>query len=250
MRPTVRTLSNVTYFYPYSPNEPARTQTSLTPDEVSANVDAGRAYRYFYDVENALERLHLLFEDMDDPAQTLVSCVEYCREHIGGEAPWSAMRSNVADWANTTPDKSRIPVVSWRRFYRLFGQRTHNAMFTELGRHAANYRQARLSDSLRRLQPGDVAVVDIAQLPDYLQAFVVGDVISALRDPRSPEPDDDEEGAPTDRGTVVLFADELNKFAPKHGGARSLTGHLREISERGRSEGIIPVRCRAVPYQR
>ena len=38
---------------------------------------------------------------------------------------------------------------------------------------------------------------------------------------------------------MVLFADELNKFAPKHGGARSLTGHLREISERGRSEGII-----------
>ncbi len=232
-------LSNVTYFYPYSSNEPARTQTSLTPDEVSANIDAGRASRYFYDVENALERLHLLFEDMDDPAQTLVSCVEYCREHIGGEAPWSAMRSNVADWANTTPDKSRIPVVSWRRFYRLFGQRTSNAMFTELGRHAADYRQTRLSDRLSRLHPGHVAVVDIAQLPDYLQAFVVGDVISALRDPRPPEPHEHQESAPTHRGTVVLFADELNKFAPKHGGARSLTGHLREISERGRSEGII-----------
>ena len=232
-------LSDVTYFYPYSANEAGRTQTVLSVDEVSANVEAGRAYRYFYDVENALERLHLLFEDMDDPAQTLVSCVEYCREKIAGGAPWSALRSSIAEWANTTPDKSRIPVVSWRRFYRLFGQRSRNGMFTEPGRHAADYRQVSLSDGLRRLQPGHVAVVDIAQLPDYLQAFVVGDVISALRDPRSPDADDEEEGRSADRRTVVLFADELNKFAPKHGGARSLTGHLREISERGRSEGII-----------
>ena len=231
-------LSNVSYLYPYCADEPARAQTSLPPSDVSANFDAARAYRYFYDVEQALERLHLLFEDMDDPAQTLVSCVEYCREHIRGEAPWSALRSNVSDWADSTPDKSRIPVVSWRRFYRLFGQRTHNAMFTELARHAADYRQVRLSDHLRRLQPGEVAVVDIAQLPDYLQAFVVGDVIAALRDPRSPDTDD-EDAPDTERGTVVLFADELNKFAPRHGGARSLTGHLREISERGRSEGII-----------
>ena len=232
-------LSDVTYFYPYSANDPARTQTILSADDVSANVDEGRAHRYYYDVQNALERLHLLFEDMDDPNQTLVSCVEYCRENVGAESPWSTIRSSVAEWANTTPDKNRIPVVSWRRFYRLFGQRTRNGMFTELARQAAEYRQIPLADSLRRLQPGHVAVVDIAQLPDYLQAFVVGDVISALRDPMPPDPDDDEEETSPDRRPVVLFADELNKFAPKHGGARSLTGHLREISERGRSEGII-----------
>ena len=232
-------LSDVTYFYPYSANEPARTQTMLTGDGVSANVDAGRAYRYFYDVENALERLHLLFEDMDDPNQTLVSCVEYCRERVGGADPWSALRSKVAEWAKETPDKSRIPVVSWRRFFRLFGQRTRNGMFTEPARQAADYRQVSLSDSLSSLQPGHVAVVDIAQLPDYLQSFVVGDVVSALRDPRLPGSEDNEDDTSRRRRTVVLFADELNKFAPKHGGARSLTGHLREISERGRSEGII-----------
>ena len=39
----------------------------LSADDVSANVDAGRAYRYFYDVENALERLHLLFEGHGRP---------------------------------------------------------------------------------------------------------------------------------------------------------------------------------------
>ncbi len=232
-------LSDVTYYYPYSSNQPSRTQTTLTEDEIAANIEAGRACRYFYDVRNTLDRLHLLFEDMDDPAQTLVSCVEYCREHISGEAPWNTLRDRVAEWADSTPEKRRIPVVSWRRFYRLFGQRTHNQMFTETGRLGADYRQVPLSESLTNLQPGHVAVVDIAQLPDYLQAFVVGDVISALRDPREPDPDNDLETSRSGRRTVVLFADELNKFAPRHGGARSLTGHLREISERGRSEGII-----------
>ncbi len=232
-------LSDVKYLYPYSANKPARTQSMLSIDEVSANIDADRAHRYFYDVENALERFHLLFEDMDDPNQTLVSCVDYCREKIAKGDPWNALRSRVAEWARTTPDKSRIPVGSWRRFYRLFGQRSHNGVFTELGRRAEDYRQVSLSESLHRLQPGHVAVVDIAQLPDYLQAFVVGDIIYALRDPQSPDQDESEEGTSADRRTVVLFADELNKFAPKHGGARSLTRHLREISERGRSEGII-----------
>ena len=55
---------------------------------------------------------------------------------------------------------------------------------------------------------------------------------------------DDGEDETPDRhpGTVILFADELNKFAPKRGGSAgtlSITSHLREISERGRSEGII-----------
>ena len=149
------------------------------------------------------------------------------------------MRSSVNDWAEKTPDVKQIPVVSWRRFNRLFSQRSRNGLFTEPGRHAEDYRQTTLSDRLRKLQPGHVAVVDIAQLPDYLQAFVVGDIISSLRDPRAPDSEGNEDELNEERPTFVLFADELNKFAPKHGGSRSLTGHLREISERGRSEGII-----------
>ena len=37
---------------------------------------------------------------------------------------------------------------------------------------------------------------------------------------------------------VVIFADELNKYAPKQGGG-SLTDSLLEITERGRSLGIV-----------
>ena len=231
-------LRDVTYFYPYSARSPARAQTKLPSGEVTENVQAGRARRYFYDVDNTLERLHLLFEDMDDPNATLVSCAEYCGEFFQAGSTWSTLRSTIAGWASRTPDQ-KIPVVSWRRFARLFGQRTANGVFTERGRNADEHRQVHLSDQLRALRPGQVVVIDIAQLPDYLQAFVVGDVIAAIREPRSPDPDDEDGGVEEGWGPVVLFADELNKFAPKQGGARSLTAHLRELSERGRSEGII-----------
>ncbi len=232
-------LSDVTYYYPYSPHGAARAQTKLEAKAVAENVEEGRAFRYIYDVDSVLDRLLLLFEDMDDPNSTLVSCAEHCIGKTPREAPWATLRSNVDKWAESTPDK-KIPVVSWRRFSRLFRQRTRNQMFTEESNKAVEYRQVYLSEKLKDLKPGHVAVVDIAELPDYLQGFVVADVISALREARAPGTQEEcETGSDSGPGTVILFADELNKFAPSRGGARSLVRYLREISERGRSEGII-----------
>ena len=231
-------LCKVSYYYPYSPNGAARAQTKLEASVVSENIDAGRGFRYIYDVKRVLERLLLLFEDMDDPNSTLVSCAEYCIGNTSRNAPWSTLRLNVNEWADKTPDQ-KIPVVSWRRFSRIFRQRTQNRMFTEEGVRAGDYKQVFLAEKLRDLQPGHVAVVDIAELPDFLQGFVVADIISVLRDARTPGVEEDDIDLVSRRGTVILFADELNKFTPRQGGARSLVRYLREISERGRSEGII-----------
>lgn len=234
-------LKNVTYFYPYS-DVSAYAQTKLCSDVIERNVKDGRAYRYFYNVGGALERLRLLVEDIDDPNQTLVSCADYCTDKIFYDSPWSAFREKIRSWAKDTPDK-QIPVVSWRRFVRLIGQRTKNPLFTEKGRKADEIKQVPIKEILNHIQPGHIVVVDIAQLPDYLQSFVVGDIIDLVRRTKVGDLplDDDEDGEENaqDLGTVILFADELNKFAPKRGQPRSITRHLREISERGRSEGII-----------
>ena len=176
------------------------------------------------------------------PTQTLVSCADYCAEHTNRGSSWSSFRRQIREWAGKTPDQ-KIPVVSWRRFSRLFLQRTRNPLFTEASTKAGERRQVSLKDMLKYLKPGSVVVIDIAQLPDYLQGFVVGDVIDLIR--RAKIGGDFHDGeermdeSPSTLGTVVLFADELNKFAPRTGQARSITRHLREISERGRSEGIV-----------
>ena len=238
---TAAPLNNVTYFYPYAESG-VQAQTKLDPTTVEQNVNAGRAYRYYYDIETTLERLRLIVEDIDDPRDTLVSCADYCMENANRESSWNALRRRIREWANTSPDR-QIHAMSWRRFSRLFGQRTKNPIFTEKSIDGETKRQVLLSEILNHLAPGHVVVVDIAQLPDYLQSLVVGDVIDILRrakithDSISEEEEEDSD-LPT-VGTVILFADELNKFAPRQGQGRSITRHLREISERGRSEGII-----------
>lgn len=233
-------MKNVTYFYPYS-NVGIKAQTKHDDGSVDENCKKNRAYRYFYNVENSREKLPLLVEDIEDPNQTLVSCAEYCRTNIAPNAPWSTFRERIQEWAEVAPDK-QIPVVSWRRFARLIRQRIRNPVFTEKNRMANELRQVPLSKFLHHLEPGQVVVIDIAQLPDYLQSFVVGDVIEYVRRAKVgglPLHEEEEETIASDIGTVVLFADELNKFAPKHRPTRSIAGHLREISERGRSEGIV-----------
>ena len=136
--------------------------------------------------------------------------------------------------------------MSWRRFFRLFGQRTKNRVFVDTSVKAPAKRQVLLDSLLDHVRPGSVLVIDIAQLPDYLQSFVVGDVIDVLRRAKMGVNREDysdsaaaDDSGPDELGTVVLVADELNKFAPQYGQARSITRHLQEVSERGRSEGII-----------
>ena len=239
-------LQNVTYFFPYG-GSGFRSQTRLDSAAVERKVRDGKGYRYYYDARRTLEHMSLLVEDIDDPRDMFASCVHYCMDQIDQISEWQDLRQKVQMWAHSTPDK-KVPVVSWRRFARLFGQRTRNVMFDQKENRAKEGGQVLLKEVLKHLKPGHVVVVDIAELPDYLQNLVVGDLIEVLRrakagtsDAEAEEEDDAEvyEEVMQRPETVILFADELNKFAPKRGQARSITRHLREMSERGRSEGII-----------
>lgn len=240
-------LENVTYFYPFadSSSSQVHVQTYLDDENVKDQFNKGIAYRYFYDIKTAIRQMRFLVEDIEDPTQTLTSCVDWVStQRI---ASWGAYRGNLKDWRERSPDK-KIQINSWRRFIRLTEQRIKNPIFTDKGKDAESLHQISLGDFLKHLQPGKVIVIDIAKLPDYLQSFVVSDIVNTIRNAKSGvadiyseiEFDDDEQdNYERELGTVILFADELNKFAPKHHTQRSITRHLREISERGRSEGII-----------
>lgn len=77
--------------------------------------------------------------------------------------------------------------------------------------------------------PGRVTVIDISKLRSRAQAFVVGAVLSEVMREKErkvfPEP-------------VFIFLDELNKYAPRHGGG-ALANIFRDIAERGRSFRVI-----------
>lgn len=239
---TPQPFQNVTYFYPYSKQaEQLNVQTKLDKESLKEQFEAKQAFRFYYDIKAVIKRLPLLVEDIEDPSQTMVSCAEHSREKQGDFGSWEAYISQLNEWTQKGQQETKtISVMSWRKFRRLISQRSKNEVFTERAVNADKKRMVLLKEFLHYLKNGSTVVIDIAQLPDYLQSFIVGDIITLIRNAKSGniEFEDDTDEFP-ELETVLLFADELNKFAPKQHSQRTITKHLREISERGRSEGII-----------
>ncbi|MBF0141384.1 MAG: ATP-binding protein [Magnetococcales bacterium] len=240
-----RPFDNVTYFHPYSKKEDRLcTQSTTVPREtLEDQISRGVVHNYFYDVESGKNKLELLFADVDDPQSTMEQCAEQMKEKR--PSSWSALVEDVEEMTKKSQDRpnrakgQEIPVVSWRRFYRFLQQRVKNDIFDEVTSSKTDVRRkVYVRDIVRKIKPGHVVVVDIQPLPDYLQSLVFGDVIRQIQ---SAKMGDDEELGPTDdMGRVVIFADELNKYAPKReGNDRALTRTILEVTERGRSLGMV-----------
>jgi len=129
-------------------------------------------------------------------------------------------------------------VQSWRKFNRLLRTRTQYDLFTNRSLTDSARCQKSIHNALcEYLKPGQVIVVDIEPLPDYVQCLVFGDVIQTIYGAKLGDVEDID---PKSLGKVIVFADELNKYAPKGSeGGRTLTGNLLEVTERGRSLGVI-----------
>lgn len=103
-----------------------------------------------------------------------------------------------------------------------------------------------IEEKIRKLEGGKTYVVDIARLQDHEQALVFGDIIRTVYEVMASGSEDvldlsglDEETAEQPPKKVILFVDELNKFAPTAGKDAPLLLDLIEIAERGRSLGVV-----------
>ena len=230
-------FKNVVYLYPFARKPERHYTNSHNQQEVlDRQFQAGRAWNYYYDVDTAKSRIGLLFSDIEDPSSTMESIYHSIPDFVADS--WDSFRAQVAEKTRAGGRQSDVTVQSWRKFYRLLRTRTENDLFTNRSVTDAAKSQKLLTDSLREyLKPGVVIVIDIEPLPDYLQCLVFGDVVRTLYDAKLGDMEDIE---PKSLGKVIVFADELNKYAPKGlDAARTLTGNLLEITERGRSLGII-----------
>jgi len=230
---------NVSYLYPFSQRRAATSysNTSLRRDLLAKQHAENRAFNYFYDVETMKEKMRLLLGDVDDPQQTLESIFDQIRSIDASS--WDAFKADIQ--RRTRPGQQSggaIQVQSWRKFSRFIQTRTANPLFVEQSLTDADQkRQRTVADAVRDLRAGQVLVVDIEPLPDYLQCLVVGDIVGTLRNIKLGE---DEKTEPGEIGSVVVFADELNKYAPRSDtSGRTLTNILLEVTERGRSLGVI-----------
>jgi len=242
-------LESVTYLYPYA-KRPDRffTSSHAPADVVQDQIQQNRAFNYYYDVDTfkggeegnetdvGRDKMSLLFSDIDDPQSTMESCIQELGE-IQAET-WENLREEIhAKTEKGQPGRKEISVQSWRKFSRLIRTRTTHDIFSS--RYMGEERRQKLIvDAIKDLRPGNILVVDIAPLPDYLQCLVFGDVIRTVFDAKL---DLYESIKREDLGRVVIFADELNKYAPAASGSRdrTLTRWLLEITERGRQLGVV-----------
>ena len=72
---------------------------------------------------------------------------------------------------------------------------------------------------MKYIGPGKVVVIDIEPLPDYLQTLVVCDILAQITEAKLGSNDDSQQNE-ANLGRVVIFADELAKYAPKQVAAR------------------------------
>jgi len=239
---SIEPFKKVRYFIPFSEITSAKRSTYLDKDDVDEYIKAGKLWKYKYVYEDDKESIEMMFANVDDPQQTMESIVS---KIIDSDDPDF---SNLATWNNCmekVSEKSQkgsggkgddISVLSWRKFKRVFRKAIQDDMFAN--RADSKQAECRLGEALKTIKPNEVCVIDIAKLPEDKQAFVFGDAMRTLYNLKLGEYDGENGVAPPSK--LVIFIDELNKYASKDVPKGSpILRQILEITERGRSLGIV-----------
>lgn len=235
-------FKNVHYYYPYSIPKTQHWNTYMTPDEVEDNIKKKKAKKFKYIYQYDKDNLDLMFANIDDSTQTMEAIISYI---MSGQGDFN----HVSDWQgfleaikkkcsteNAGKDKE-IPVASWRKFYRIINKSiTDNKIFARDIREEDG--ETRIGDALKYIKKNEVHVIDIAKLSEDKQAYVFGDAIRTIYDLQLGQYAGEEGVNPPAR--IVIFIDELNKYASKETPKNSpILRQVLDVAERGRSLGVV-----------
>lgn len=235
-------FKNVKYYYPYSIPKTRHWNTYMTPEEVEDNIKKKKAKKFKYIYKYDKENLDLMFANIDDSTQTMESIISYI---MSGQGRFN----QVSDWqdfleaikekcsSETSGKDKEIPVASWRKFYRIINKSiTDNKIFARDIREEDG--ETRIGDALKYIKKNEVHVIDIAKLSEDKQAYVFGDAIRTIYDLQLGQYSGEEGVNPPSR--IVIFIDELNKYASKETPKNSpILRQVLDVAERGRSLGVV-----------
>lgn len=235
-------FKNVRYYYPYSIPKTRHWNTYMTPEEVEDNIKKKKAKKFKYIYKYDKENLDLMFANIDDSTQTMESIISYI---MSGQGRFN----QVSDWqdfleavkekcsSETSGKDKEIPVASWRKFYRIINKSiTDNKIFARDIREEEG--ETRIGDALKYIKKNEVHVIDIAKLSEDKQAYVFGDAIRTIYDLQLGQYSGEEGVNPPSR--IVIFIDELNKYASKETPKNSpILRQVLDVAERGRSLGVV-----------
>ncbi|MCR5833040.1 MAG: ATP-binding protein [Selenomonadaceae bacterium] len=232
-------FKNVHYYAPFKGVD--EVTTYLPKDTVNQYFNQGILKSFKYTYESDRESLEMLFADIDDTTQTMDSILSKVidKDDINFKyaETWDdflAIVNTLSQSGSGKTNSNEISVLSWRKFKRIVQKAIGNdEMF---GYKFNNDKECRLADELENISASSVNVIDIAKLSTDKQAFVFGDALKALY--RLKLGDTQRVSNPPSR--IVIFVDELNKYASKDTTKNSpILRQILDIAERGRSLGII-----------
>lgn len=231
-------FKNVHYYYPYS--KKGAWNTYLDQAAVENNIKRGAAHMYKYEYKFDKENLDLMFASLDDPTQTMDAILSYIiseRGEFGKLDDWGEFLGEVHSCgeAGKKEKEKEITVQSWRKFERIVKKSIYRNPIFDSIRDTSE--ETRISDALKHIKKNEVHVIDIAKLNDDMQSFIFGDAVRAIYDLQLGQYED---GDYTPPSKIVIFIDELNKYAstdtPK---SSPILRQVLDIAERGRSLGVI-----------
>lgn len=236
-------FENVRYLLPWGKNS----QRDGRPNSFS--IPDSNWKMYAYALEDAYDKLDLLLSQIPDPHDTIGSLIGEIREGLSGPRGWQPTQkwANATTWHNLLHGeplvKQGVPqsigdirassVGRFRRLLRRIVQTRQSGIFVEQrSRNACN-----LSEEIAKIRGGEVVVVDIAKLTDDEQTLVFGDILRTIYTLYA-ESDEEEIGESIPE-KVIIFVDELNKYAPAREGYSPIIEQVLDIAERGRSLGVV-----------
>ena len=233
-------VKNVKYFYPYSGRDLPTSFITAEVYEQQKSFKQAFSFKYLYEDDNA--RLDLLFSDIDDPNLTMESIISTIANssEFRDLKTWDEFLVKIDSYTQpqqATGQNRDIQIASWKKFKRIVRKNIeNNAIFAQ--RIAEKQREVRLREAISKIKGNDIFVIDIAKLDGVLQSFVFGDVIKAVSDLIQGQYDDSwDVKNPPDK--IVVFVDELNKYAAADISNSPLLTQIRDVAERGRSLGIV-----------
>ncbi|GAB4577491.1 MAG: ATP-binding protein [Anaerolineales bacterium] len=232
--------SHVHYLLPWGKN----TQVTGRPNSFTDSPPPHKAYAYA--LRETGTKLDLLFSDVPDSTGTLSSVVGEIISGIEGNErvwnevqTWDDLLSKPPLVQQGIPQKFRnIHASSVGRFLRLL-RRVVKTRQSGIFVSRRSTRMTTIEQEIGNIRGGHTYVIDIAKLYPEEQTLVFGDVLKTVYGLYSGESLLLDDYEPPEK--VIIFVDELNKYAPARGQAvRSpILEQVLDIAERGRSFGVV-----------
>jgi uncharacterized protein len=230
-------MTNVHYYYPYSNRDNMqKVQTSCEKDALKKQLAEKRAKRFVFTYEDSRQLIELLLTGQEDNTGTIESILHEIEENPQFDVhEWDSFKNEIRNRCEKGSAANKdIQISSWKKFSRLIRKSIKNDIFQPNLKGSKN-----IQEEIRLISSGDIYVIDISYLDDATQAFVFGAVLRTVNEICLEGSESKESDNSPNR--IVMFMDELNKFAPKEAKPQKspILQNILDVTERGRSLGMV-----------